>query len=549
VLLAFSGVVRNGFVSFDDPLYVTGNPVTQQGLSPATVAWAFTTGFAANWHPLTWLSVMLDVELFGLEPSGHHAMSLGLHALNTALVFAFMRRLGVARGPAAFAAGLFGLHPLHVESVAWAAELKDVLSMAFGLLTLLAYIRYAEAPSWQRMALVTGLFLLGLMAKSMLVTLPFVLLLLDWWPLRRVGSPLWIASPEATPGEETRAPSARTGAPRLLLEKVPLFTVALAFCVVAYLAQKAGGVVLERLPVAFRLENGVHSYVVYLTKFLLPTQLACFYPMVDLGAGRVALSVATLATLTFVAWRLRTNRPYVLVGWLWFLGTLVPMIGLVQVGGQAYADRYTYLPALGLGFAASLGLAEAAARVRLPRSAVVLASGAVLGVLGLATWRQTLVWHDTVGLFEHAVAATGRNWFIRLLLASELIENSEFERAEVMLQQSLADGGPAARIRINLSALYDRENRTQDALRTIDAALVDEPDNPDMLVNRGIYLTELRRDAEAVEALTRAIALDRGNNPKQLEIARRTLATARARLGPSDVPHLPEAGRAPGAPP
>src|SRR5215469_3455394 len=216
VLLAFSDVVRNGFVKFDDPFYITGNPMIQHGLSPSTVAWAFTTGFAANWHPLTWLSVMLDVELFGLEPSGHHAMSLGLHALNTALLFAFMRRLGVARGASAFAAGLFGLHPLHVESVAWAAERKDVLSMAFGLLTLLAYIRYAEAPSWQRMALVTGLLMLGLMAKPMLVTLPFVLLLLDWWPLRRVGSPAWIASPAVSLGETPRAPSDR---PRVRMPK------------------------------------------------------------------------------------------------------------------------------------------------------------------------------------------------------------------------------------------------------------------------------------------------------------------------------------------
>jgi hypothetical protein len=551
VLLAFSGVLRNGFVNFDDPLYITGNPVTQQGLSPSTVAWAFTTGFAANWHPLTWLSVMLDVELFGLEPSGHHAMSLGLHALSTALVFAFMRRLGFSRGPGAFAAGLFGLHPLHVESVAWAAERKDVLSMALGLLTLLAYIPYAEAPSWKRMALVTGLFTLGLMAKSMLVTLPFVLLLLDWWPLRRIGSPAWIASPGVAPGGVPRALSERTSGRHLLLEKAPLFAVALVFCVVAYLVQQASGVVLERMPIASRLENGVHSYVVYLKKFLLPTQLACFYPMVDLGRDRVALSVATLAAFSFLAWRMRTTRPYALVGWLWFLGTLVPVIGFVQVGGQAYADRYTYLPSLGLGIAASLGLADAAQRVRLPRPAVVLAGGALLAALGLATWRQTLVWHDTAGLFEHAVVATGRNWFIRLLLASELIENSEFERAEVMLQQSLADGGPPSRIRINLSALYDREHRTQDALRTIDAALADEPDNPDMLVNRGIYLTELRRDAEAVAVLARAIALDRGNNPKQLEIARRTLATARRRLGRSGegIPQLPEAGGAPGLPP
>src|SRR5215472_7397786 len=212
VLLAFSGVLRNGFVSWDDPQYITGNPVTQQGITASTVAWAFTTVTAANWHPLTWLSLMLDVQLFGLNPSCHHAVSLGLHGLNTALVFAFMRRLGIGRSPSAFAAGLFGLHPLHVESVAWASERKDVLSMAFGLLTLLAYIRYTEAPSRRRMALVTGLLVLGLMAKPMLVTLPFVLLLLDWWPLRRVGSPAWIASPKVAPGETPGVPLGRTPA-------------------------------------------------------------------------------------------------------------------------------------------------------------------------------------------------------------------------------------------------------------------------------------------------------------------------------------------------
>src|SRR5208283_535842 len=212
VLLAFSGVLSNGFVNLDDTEYITQNPVTQQGLSASTVAWAFTTVTAANWHPLTWLSIMLDVDLFGLNPAGHHAMSLGLHGLNTALVFAFMRRLGIGRGPSAFAAGLFGLHPLHVESVAWAAERKDVLSMAFGLLTLLGYIRYVEAPSRGRMTLVTGLLILGLMAKPMLVTLPFVLLLLDWWPLRRVESPAWIASPEVAPGETLRVPLGGTGA-------------------------------------------------------------------------------------------------------------------------------------------------------------------------------------------------------------------------------------------------------------------------------------------------------------------------------------------------
>jgi hypothetical protein len=531
VLVAFSGVLGNGFVSFDDPLYITENSVTQQGLSPSNVVWAFTTGSAANWHPLTWLSVMLDVDLFGLNPAGHHAMSVALHGLNTALVFAVMRRLRIGRGASAFAAAVFGLHPVHVESVAWAAERKDVLALAFGLLALLAYIRYAEAPSRRRMAAVTGLLLLGLMAKPMLVTLPFVLLLLDWWPLRRVASPAWLLSPEVTPGDAQRAPFDRAEGQRLLIEKAPLFAVVLLSSVVTYLAQETYGVVLERLPLPSRLGNGAHSYVVYLRKFLLPTHLSCFYPMIDLGAGRIALAVATLAVFTLLAWRLRATRPYLLVGWLWFLGALVPMIGLVQAGGQAYADRYTYFPYLGLGLAFSLGLAEVVRRARLPRLAVLFAAGTLFFLLGVATWKQTLVWRSTDELFQHAVVATGRNWFIRLLLAAQLVDRDAYERAEWMLQQSLADGAPPARIHAAMSAVFDREHRTEDALREVDAALAVEPDNPFILLNRGIYLTKLQRDREAVEVLQRVIALDRSPDPTQRNIALRTLARAQARLG------------------
>jgi hypothetical protein len=530
VLVVFSSVLKNGFVNFDDPIYITNNPMTQRGFSPSTVAWALTTGTDANWFPLTWLSVMLDVELFGLDPSGHHAMSLGLHGLNTALVFAFMRRLGIGRGSSGFAAGLFGLHPLHVESVAWAAERKDVLSMAFGLLTLLAYVGYAKAPSKMRMAGVALLLALGLMAKPMLVSLPFVLLLLDWWPLRRIASPAWIASPDVALDEASRVVSDQVSLQRLALEKASLFALVLLSSAITYLLPKAGGIVAQGLTVSARLENAAHSYVVYLKKFIFPTQLACFYPIVDLGAVRVALSVGTLVVFTLVAWRLRGSRPYVLVGWLWFLGTLVPVIGVVQVGSQAYADRYMYLPSLGLGLAASLGLADAVSHAHLPRSPVIFASAALLAALGVATWRQTLVWHDSVGLFEHAVAATERNWFIRLLLAWELIENAEFERGEVMIRRSLADGAPPARVRANLAMLLYREHRTQDALGEIDRALAGEPDNWHMLAIRGVYLAELGRDVEAVTVLERAIALDQGNDPKQLEVARQTLATVQRRI-------------------
>jgi tetratricopeptide (TPR) repeat protein len=529
VLLAYWGVLKNGFVNFDDRVYLTENAVTQRGISASTVAWAFTTRTAENWHPLTWLSMMLDVELFGLDPSGHHAMSLGLHGLNTALVFSFTRRLGIARGPSAIAAGLFGLHPLHVESVAWAAERKDVLSMAFGLLMLLAYTRYTEAPSKRGMVGVTALLVLGLMAKPMLVTIPFVLLLLDWWPLGRVASPAWIASPKLGGGETTRVSRERLNGRRLLLEKAPLFAVALLSCAVTYVVQKDYGV--QDIALRFRFENAAYSYVAYLKQFIFPARLACFYPMIDLGMARTALSIATLATFTAIAWRLRATRPYVLMGWLWFLGTLVPMIGLVQVGRQAHADRYMYFPSLGLGFIASLGLSDAVSRVHLPRPARILAYGTLLGSLGVATWRQTSFWHDSVALFEHTVLVTERNWFVRLGLATEFIDDYQFERAEAMLRRSLTDGAPPGHVLELLSVIYSREHRTEEALRAIDQALRAEPTNSHMLINRGMYLSNVGRDAEAIADLERGIALYPGGDPKHLDEGRRTLALCRQRLG------------------
>jgi len=314
----------------------------------------------------------------------------------------------------------------------------------------------------------------------------------------------------------------------LLLEKAPLFAVMFASCVVTYVAQH--GAIATYRPFSARLENGLHSYLAYLAKFGMPTQLACYYPITPLGVDRVALPIAALAGLTLVAWRLRATRPYLLVGWLWFLGTLVPMIGVVQVGGQAYADRYTYLPSIGLGFAVSLGLAELARGARLPRPAAALGAVAVVAALGIATWRQTQVWRDSVTLFEHTVEATANNHFIRLLLAGEYVEKNDLQRAEAMLKEALAEGASPVRVRVAMSALYDREHREEDALREIDAALALDPDNAHSLMNRGIYLTKLGRNAEAVAALQRAIALDTSNNTQQNDLERRVLATAQRRL-------------------
>ena len=525
-LLAFAPSVGNGFVNFDDQYYLSQNPIVQQGLSASSVTWAFTTLYAGYWHPLTWLSIMLDVELFGLNAHGHHATSLALHTLNTALVFAFMRRLGIGRGSSAFAAGLFGFHPLRVESLAWVAERKDVLSMAFGLLTLLSYIRYAEAPSRRRMAAVAALLGLGLMAKPMLVTLPFVLLLLDWWPLRRIGSPAWIASPDVPPGETRVRALDRESWNRLVWEKVWLFAMVSLFCGVTYLAQ-----VSVQLPLAIRLANTSHSYVAYLRKSIFPVHLAAFYPLPEqIVLVRVALDLVVLGALTLQAWRMRASRPYLLVGWLWYLGTLVPMIGLVQVGLQGYADRFTYFPSLGLGLALSLLLADAVARLRLAQSAVILAAGALLAALAVVSWRQTLVWHDPVTLFEHTIAVTGRNPLARLSLAEELIRSDDLDRAHTLLEQALAEGAPPALVHENMSAIYDRKHQPEEALHEIDASLALEPNNVTALLNRGICLTNLGRDAEAIPVLQRVVALTAGNDPRLLALALRTLDMAQTRL-------------------
>jgi len=528
VLTAYWPALGNGFLNYDDTLYVTRNPVTQQGLSWATVLWAFTTGFAANWHPLTWLSTMLDVELFGLDPRGHHATSLLLHALNTMLVFAWMRRLGLHRGTSAFAAGLFGLHPLHVESVAWVAERKDVLSMAFGLLSLIAYVGYTAAPTWRRMAAVAALFALGLMAKPMLVTLPFALLLLDWWPLRRMVRPAWLALPPAAEGEPVEPVAvARASLGTLLLEKIPLFVLAGLSCVITYAAQAANGSVAIQVPLAYRLLNAMGSYVAYLEKTVLPIHLAAIYPLpTEIAPVQVAIQFLALAACTGACWRRRTTRPYLLMGWLWYLGTLVPMIGIVQVGSQAYADRYMYLPSLGLGIAGTVLLADVAGRARWPRALVLGGAAALLAVLGVATWRQTRVWSDTVTLFQHAVAVTGRNPLARVSLASELVEDGHLEEAEAVLKQALADGAPSLAIHMDLGSIADRQHRLDDALREFDMVLEIEPGEPKALVNRAIILTNMGRYGEAIPVLERVIAAGAGNDSAILSVAHRALAAA-----------------------
>ncbi|HJO24085.1 MAG: hypothetical protein QF890_11250 [Myxococcota bacterium] len=428
-VVAYASVLASGFVAFDDDLYVTERPEVMVGFTLQGWKWAWTTFQGANWFPLTRLSWMLDAHLFGLNASAFHATSLLLHLANALLLFEALRRLTREPWPSAFVAALFALHPLHVESVAWISARKDVLSGFFFGLALLLHERRArsQAPRAWAVALFVTLGL-GLLAKPMLVTLPCVLLLLDFWPLRRLG------------GVSLRP---------VLIEKLPLFALAAAASVVTLVAQHTGGALqhLDWVPLWMRVEAALDAYLVYLWKFFWPFDLAVFYPHPhgSVSLERSGLGLVVLSSATAVAWLARRRHPYLLVGWLWFAGMLVPVIGLVQVGQAALADRYTYLPLIGLGVAIAWG-AKGLAAGR-PRLARAFAAGALvwLVVLGLATHTQVHSWRDTEALFRHALRVTERNHVAHTNLAVALAGERRFEDAEEQLDTALAlESGSAA---------------------------------------------------------------------------------------------------------
>ena len=432
--MAFGGALRNGFVAFDDDRYVYENPMVAQGLTPAGVRWALTTGTEANWHPLTWLSHMADVDMHGLEPAGHHLTNLLLHAANAVLLFGVLRGLTGRFWPALLAAALWAVHPLRTESVVWISERKDVLSTFFGLLALGAYGRAAPRG---RLGWTVPFFALSLMAKPTWVTLPMILLLLDAWPLGR-----WPAEPWR----------------KLAAEKGPLFLLAAASCAVTFGVQRHGGTVLagEWLPFGARLENAAVAYVQYLVALFRPLDLACFYPPQRGSPAAAGWALAVLAALTAAAAAHARRRPWWLIGWLWFLGTLVPMIGLVQVGGQARADRYTLLPHVGLIVALVWGLAEiwenlrrASAGRRFAAALWIMPVGVAVVAVGLLTElsrRQTATWRDSETLFRHAAAATQNNTYMRFNLANVLAQQERWPEAgaEYRAVLAISPDNPAA---------------------------------------------------------------------------------------------------------
>jgi tetratricopeptide (TPR) repeat protein len=418
-LAVFGQTLRHDFLRYDDAIYVTENPNLQAELSLAGVWRAFREPYEANWIPLTWISLHVDRALFGFEPAGFHAMNLLQHALAAVLLFLALQHMTGAPGASAFTAAVFAVHPLHVESVAWVAERKDTLSGLCFAAALLAYARYAERPGVWRYALVVAATAAGLLAKPMLVTLPCVLLLLDFWPRRRLGS-----------AREIR---------RALLEKIPLLALAGAAGAAALYAQQSYGSMEhgDVLPFRLRIANAVVSLVAYLRDAVWPAKLAVFYPypVEGIAPWRVTAATGLLLAITAAAIALRRARPYLLMGWLWFLGMLVPVLGLLQVGMQARADRYMYLPLIGVAIAVAWRVHDGVRRPAARRAASVAGLAAIAG-LAVVAHAQTRHWRDTEALFRHAIAVTGENGLAQQWLGSELLRRGALDEAEQAFQEA-----------------------------------------------------------------------------------------------------------------
>jgi tetratricopeptide (TPR) repeat protein len=480
----YQRLLDSDFIVYDDDQYVTANPAVRDGLTPEAVRWAFTTGHAANWHPLTWLSHLLDVELYGLNPRGHHLTSLVLHIANTVLLFLVLRGLTGTGTPSLVAAALFGLHPAHVESVAWVAERKDVLSTLLGLLTMAAYGAWARRPSLRRYVLMVVPYGLGLLAKPMLVTLPFVLLLLDLWPLGRF-----------------RQEGARGGLLPRLREKLPLFILAAASSVVTFLVQRVGGAVqsVDTYPLTVRCENAVVACAGYLRELVWPSALAVFYPHpgASLSLARVLGSLGLLLLLSAAAWRLRRSQPAVLVGWLWFVGTLVPVIGIVQVGWQAMADRYTYIPSIGLFVALTWGAGALAKATAERQTALAAATGAALAACVFLTRAQVGYWRDSETLFRHALEVTQENFLAHNNLGHYYNERERPADALPQVQEAVRIRPGYSEARTNLGRSLFLLGRLDEAYAEFERAYTLRPDDAVVLNNLGF--TRLRQ-GEIAEA-------------------------------------------------
>ncbi len=531
-LCVYWQVRTHDFVNYDDNGYVTSNRHVRSGLTWENVGWAFTSGDMSNWHPLTWLSHMLDCEMYGLDPKGHHLTNLFFHVANTILLFLVLTRMTSAVWRPALVAALFAVHPLHVESVAWVAERKDVLSGFFCMIAMLAYAWYTERPGPWRYLVVWLSFALGLMAKPMLVTLPFVLLLLDYWPLSRLGL------------SSTRDNLKKAW--KRVREKLPLFALALASCIVTFLVQRHGPAVqsLEQISFQSRIANALVAYVGYMVKMIRPSHLAVYYPhpMNSLPAWQVVGATLVLISISIVTFRQMRSRPYLIVGWLWYLGMLVPVIGILQVGGQAMADRYTYLPMIGLFISVTWGVSGMIPRWAGHKVVLSVATGLLVLALALSAWFQAHYWRNSETLFEHALQVTANNQLAHNQLGLALSRQGrtdeaighflealritpQYVNAHINLGNAFKDQGKLSMAvseyqkalhfvanhitaRNNLGIVFAMQGDIEKAVALFSGVLKLDPNNTRALNNMGIALAKQGKFDKAIQHFSKALRID-----------------------------------------
>src|SRR6266568_687572 len=504
-LAVFGQTIRYDFVNFDDDLYVYNAPAIQVGLTIKGIALAFTSPHARNWHPLATISHMLDCQLYGLKAGGHHATNIVLHTIAVLLLFRVLRQMTGAVWRSAVVAALFAVHPLHVESVAWVSERKDVLSAVFFLLMLNAYVRYARAASITRYLAVAVLFAAGLMSKPMLVSVPAVLLLLDYWPLRR------FEQPSSTKGkaEILKSGNQRRVIRRLFLEKIPLLVLSAGSCVITFVLQKRAIGAIAPLPFLWRVQNAFASYVIYVWKTLWPTRLAVFYPHPNntLAIWEVILAIGFLLAITVTAIVFRRERPYLFTGWFWYLGMLVPVIGLVQVGEQGHADRYTYLPHIGLFLLAVWLVADVTAVPQRKSRFAVATAVVIIVALAWAAFIQTSYWRNSETLWTHALAVTSDNDFAHNNLGYLCVDRGELDKAishfetALRIRSSRMDthyNVGSAFVQMNLADALARKGQSDEAMVHYEEAIKLEPNYADAYYNRGNVLFAKGRIDEAI---------------------------------------------------
>ena len=536
----FAQTLRYDFINYDDPRYVYENSKITSGLSLSGIAWAFTHIHSMNWHPLTTISHMLDCQLYGLKAGWHHFTNVLLHSVATLLLFLALQQMTAASWRSAFVAAVFAIHPLRVESVAWIAERKDVLSGVFFMLTLLAYAHYVRAPSFRRYLLLAAAFAFGLMSKPMLVTLPFVLLLLDYWPLGRCSHrPLGRSLVNAPKARGHGASSARLSWVPLLAEKTPLIALAAVSSVITLIAQKGAVGFTEQLPVVSRINNTIVTYVLYIGQMFWPAKLAVFYPHPEnrMPLSQIILALLILAGITTGSIAVRKQRPYLLVGWLWYIGMLVPVIGLVQVGWQGHADRYTYLPQIGLYIMISWMVVDFTASWHRQRAILVACATIVITALGWRTWVQTSYWRDSETLFRQALTVTTNNDVAENNLGIVFQQQGKLDEAISLLQAAVdlrPDNSPAQE---NLAKALLQKGRIPEALVHYRKLVELQPDNFEVHNIVGTVLVQKGRIREGVEEWQKVLAIkpDNGNAMSNLAWVFATAPDASLRDGPQAV--------------